>query len=150
MRCEQECGRGWCACVRLRSLGVQVVEADIAERGWYDAERRTVVVRRGLSRPARRSTLAHELVHVEAGDALRPGWWSKVHEPVIEARADELASRNLIPLGSLIHVLVEALDEDEAADMLEVDVDMVRARLRSLTDAERWHLEQVTRPRRPA
>lgn len=150
MRCERECGGGWCACVKLRRLGVPVVEADIEERGWYDAEQNTVVIRRGLSRAARRSTLAHELVHVEAGDRLRPGWWTDVHESAIEARADEVASRRLITIDELIDALTEAVDEEAAAAMLEVDVDMLRARLRSMTDNERWHVEQVTRPRRLA
>lgn len=150
MRCERVCDGGWCACLRLRSLGVRIVEADIEERGWYDAAEHRVVIRAGLSWAARRSTLAHELVHVEARDELRPGWWSDVHESAIEARADEIAARNLIRLGDLIDALRDYTDHESAAAALNVDVDMLKARLRSLTDAERWHVEQVTRPRRLA
>lgn len=129
---------------------MRVVEADIEERGWYDAEQNVVVIRCGLSRAARRSTLAHELVHVEAGERYRPGWWRTVHEPVIEPRADEVAARRLITLDALIEAISQARDEDHAADLLVVDVDMLEARMRSLTDGERWYVEQVTRPPRLA
>lgn len=145
MRCEQECEGSWCACARLRRLGVPIVEADIEERGWYDAERGCVVVREGLSWAARRSTLAHELVHVEARDVVRGGVWRDVHEDRMEARADEIAARNLIRISDLIDAMCETSDYDAAAEALGVDVDLLLARLRTLTDAERWHLEQSTR-----
>lgn len=150
MRCQQECGGGWCACLRLRRLGVPIVEADIEERGWYDAERGCVVVRQGLSWAARRSTLAHELVHVEAHDVVRGGLWRDVHESCMEARADEIAARNLIRISDLIDAMCQTADYAAAADALGVDEDILQARLRTLTDAERWHLEQATRPRRLA
>lgn len=150
MPCHQMSGGGWCACLRLRSLGVSIVEADIAERGWYDADRNVVVVRAGMTLGERRSTLAHELVHVEAHDVVRRGLWRDVCEAGMEARADEIAARNLIRISDLIDALTDTADYDAAAEVLGVDVDLLQARLRTLTDAERWHLEQATRPRRLA
>lgn len=151
MSCERKCiGGSWCACARLGRLGVPIVEADIDERGWYDAERRRVVIREGMSWAARRSTLAHELVHVEADDVVRGGMWRDVHEDAMEARADEIAARNLIRISDLIDVLCQTTDYVTAAEVLGVDVDLLHARLDTLTAAERWHLEQATRPRRLA
>lgn len=150
MPCQGRGRGGWCACLRLRGLGVDVVEADIDERGWYDAERNVVVVRAGMSLAERRSTLAHELVHVEAHDVVRGGVWRDVHEEGMEARADEIAARNLIRISDLIDAVCETADYDSTAAALGVDVDLLRARLATLTPAERWHLEQATRPRRLA
>jgi Zn-dependent peptidase ImmA (M78 family) len=145
MPCQQRSCSGWCACLRLRALGVRIVEAEIAEKGWYDADRNAVVVRAGMNYAERRSTLAHELVHVEAHDALSRGLWRDVHEAGMEARADEIASRNLIRISDLIDAVIDTDDYVAAAKALGVDVDLLHARLDTLTDAERWHLEQATR-----
>jgi Zn-dependent peptidase ImmA (M78 family) len=145
MSCQQRSCSGWCACLRLRRLGVRIVEADIAEKGWYDADRNVVVVREGMTVGERRSTLAHELVHVEAHDVVRHGLWRDVHEAGMEARADEIASRNLIRISDLIDAMCDTADYESAAEALGVDVDLLQARLDTLTPAERWHLEQATR-----
>lgn len=138
---------------RLAALGVQIIEAPIEKGylGWYDQETRTVTVSAGMPWRKKRSTLAHELAHVELGHAMRPGWWGSLYEPAMEAEADELAARELIPLHQLADVLRTARDAEEAAARLDVDRHTVRVRVETLTAAERRYVEEVTHPhpRRP-
>lgn len=143
------CASGGCTCLRLAALGVEIIETEnIARRyrGWYDPETQSVVVRADLPWPKKHSTLAHELAHVELGDAHRPTWWGAVREDDMEADANELAARDLIPLWRLAGVLQDAQAAEDAAAQLDVDARMVRARLASLTAVERRFLDHATQP----
>lgn len=134
-----------CACQRLRRLGVEISEAPTPEGilGYYDPDSRRVVVRPGLSWRSRRSTIAHELAHVEMGDSTEPTWWSQQNSDRIEDAADEIAARDLLPsLSALAAVLAWALDVEQVADAMGVDADTVRARMRTLTDNERRYIDR--------
>ena len=139
------CGGEHCACQRLRRLGVELAEAPTPEGilGYYDPDSRRVVVRPGLSWRARRSTIAHELAHVEMGDSTEPTWWAQQNSERVEDAADEIAARSLMPsLSDLVDVLEWATGVDQIADAMEVDVATVRARMRTLTDNERRYVDR--------
>lgn len=140
---------GNCACRRLRLLGVQVTEAPtpVGVLGYYDPDSRQVVVRPGLSWRSRRSTIAHELAHVEMGDSSEPTWWSQENSDRVEDAADEIAARDLLrSLAALTDVLAWASDVDQVADAMGVDTDTVLARMRTLTDNERRYVDRRLAP----
>ena len=88
--------------------------------------------RQGQAR--RRSTLAHELVHLDRGDtACQPAR--------VEREVEEEAARRLIPLRRLVDALLWSQDEGELAEELWVDRSIVRARLDGLTEGERDEVE---------
>ena len=82
------------------------------------------------SQAQRRSTLAHELAHLE----LRHGPGCTERE---EREAGALAARWLVPLEDLVEASRWARSLGELADELWVDVETVRIRLSTLGDAER-------------
>lgn len=92
------------------------------------------------SQAQRRSTLAHELAHLE----LRHGPGSTARE---ERDAGALAARWLVPLESLVEAARWARSIEELADELWVDVETVRIRLSTLLDDER---DEVCRARTEA
>lgn len=151
MTCESPCG-GWCPCARLRSLGVRVVEAPTppGEVGYFDPDARTVIVRPGLTRAVRRATLAHEVAHVEVHDSTEGTWWAQVDARHVEDCADEIAARRLLPLDELVDVLAVARSVDAVAVEMDVDVPTVRARIATLTAAERRYVERRMIPRQLA
>jgi len=85
-----------------------------------------------------RSTLTHELVHLERGPV--PA------DPVLAAReeaaVEQETAHRLIPLPRLADVLMAAHGEREAADELWVDVEVLRCRLAHLHPAERGYLRR--------
>lgn len=91
-----------------------------------------------LTQAERRSTLTHELIHLDRG--LVP----LVHRAREERRVDALAARRLIPLPDLLRGLQWAQDDHELAEELWTDVHTVRVRRESLTIAERaWIAEHL-------
>lgn len=94
-------------------------------------EHDAVVMSRRQTQAERRSTITHELIHLERG---RPCVGFEGHE---ERLVEREAARRLIPLEALIDALRWSQDEHELAEELWVDVDTVKIRLRHLTPAER-------------
>ncbi|WKK11914.1 ImmA/IrrE family metallo-endopeptidase [Rhodococcus ruber] len=97
---------------------------------------------RGLDQKGRRSTLAHELEHVERG--IHPGqeehpWFGPREERTVE----QLAARRLITLDALIAAMRWTTDLWELSEELWVDMPMVQARLRGLTPDERTRLNKA-------
>lgn len=91
----------------------------------------------------RRSTLAHELEHIERGhDECQVG--------AVEMTVEIAAARKLIPLVALAEAIVWSQDEHELAEDLWVDVAMVRTRLMSLSDEEHAYVEDVLARREAA
>lgn len=78
----------------------------------------------------RRSTLAHELAHVELGHTQGCGGAD-------ERAARELAARWLVSVERLVDVGRWALSIEELADELWVDVETITTRLDTLTSSER-------------
>ncbi len=85
------------------------------------------------SQAQRRSTLAHELAHLE----LRHGPGCTERE---EREAGALAARWLVSLDDLVEAARWARSWGELADELWVDVETVRIRLATLVDSEREEL----------
>lgn len=92
--------------------------------------RRVIHLHPQQSQAQRRSTLAHELAHLE----LRHGPGGTPRE---ERDAGALAAMWLVPLDRLVDAARWARSLDELADELWVDVETVQIRLATLADAER-------------
>lgn len=109
------------------------------QRGrWHDAIR-VLILDSDQSQAARRSTLAHELIHAERGDrGCDDGWFGRRQERT----CDQLASRRLIALHDLARALQWSTDEHEVADELHVDVAMLRSRIEHLHPAEKHYLRR--------
>lgn len=109
---------------------------------FYDPDRCEIVIERRLRRAERRCALAHELAHVESDDEGAAGqWWEQRQERC----ADRQAAGWLITVDDLAEALMWAQDEREIAEVLDVDVHTVRARLDGLTDTEKCHIDQLVR-----
>lgn len=132
----------WAHVHRLPDVLVVLDDLEHADAYW-EPDERVILLDRRLGQAERRCRLAHELAHLEAGDELC------AHGPDAhrlggrqERRADALAARRLIPLDDLADALAWALHVGEVAEHLHVDGRTVRARLRSLTDAEKDYIER--------
>lgn len=76
-------------------------------------------LRRGLTQPVERSTLAHELAHILLGH-------TSCQDGRGEARADRLAVRLLVSLAEVERELRRCGSIEDLADSLGVDVRMAR------------------------
>lgn len=76
-------------------------------------------LRRGLTQPVERSTLAHELAHILLGH-------TSCQDGRGEARADRLAARLLVSLGEVERELRRCGSIEALAEALGVDVRMAR------------------------
>ena len=105
--------------------------------GLWDQHARTVWLDERLSPAERRSTLAHELVHAERGDV-------PCGDPCLDARqerrVDREAARRLIAVEALADALRWTRDPREVAELLDVDVALLAARIEALTPTERAQL----------
>ena len=97
---------------------------------------RTITLDRRLSQAERRTTLAHELVHVERGPAVRGhvGW--------DERQVEMETARRLIGIRELGEALAWSRDPWEVADELWTTPALVRVRLEHLHPAERHYLRR--------
>lgn len=109
---------------------VRFVELPDDTFGATDHRHKLIWMSDRLNRAERRTTLAHELIHVREG---HDGPCSRVHEEWIE----DLAARELIPLGDMLKVLPWANSLNEAADELQIDTGSLHIRLKRLHPAER-------------
>lgn len=104
----------------------------------------TIWLCKSLTQAERRSTLTHELIHVDRGIA------PVIHRAREEHYVDVLAARRLIPLPALLRGLQWTNDDYELAEELWTDVHTVRVRRQTLTTAERdWLADRVEDPQRP-
>lgn len=90
----------------------------------------------GMTQAERRSTLTHELIHLERGQC------SPEHDRREEAAVNRLAAKRLIPIERLAEALAWSGDPSEVADELWVDVPTLEARLTCLHPAERAFLNR--------
>lgn len=100
---------------------------------WHD---KTITLDPDQDQAQRRSTLAHELVHVERGPVGDPYWHRE------ERLVDQIAARRLIGIRELGEALAWAHNVTEAADELWVDEDLLWVRLRHLHPAETHYLRR--------
>lgn len=102
----------------------------------------TIWLCKNLTQAERRSTLTHELIHVDRGTV------PPVHAKREEFYVDTLAARKLIPLPDLLRGLQWTNDDYELAEELWTDVHTVRVRRQNLTASERaWLADRVEDPR---
>ncbi|UYP17766.1 hypothetical protein OED52_13905 [Rhodococcus sp. Z13] len=87
----------------------------------------------------RRTTLTHELCHLERGPVPRHPHFARREERTVES----LTARRLIPLDALIDALAWCGGRvtDETADELWVDLDTLRTRIDTLTPRERRYVQ---------
>jgi hypothetical protein len=125
-------GNPWAEIARRPHL--QLVHADIPERGRYYHQLRTIVIRKGLPLVEARSTLWHELVHADRGDesCSQKG----------EDRVTRAAARLAIHLPDLADAILWSDHADERADQLKVTRELLDARLGSLHPAEQGYLRR--------
>ncbi|WP_231702934.1 hypothetical protein [Tsukamurella asaccharolytica] len=107
-------------------------DAPSAVRGRHGRDGR-VELHPTMTQAERRSALTHELIHDERQVYPRDVVLAAREERTVEA----LAARRLIDLNDLVEVLRWTRHEEEAAEELWVDVPMLLALIRSLTDDER-------------
>lgn len=121
---------------RLRELAHLTLHwHDDGPAGWCRHSTQELSLLRGMTQAERRSTVCHEVVHLERGPAVR-GFGDRE-----EVEVSKEAARRLLPD---IHVVGEALawsrDLAEAAEELWVDDGTLRVRLEHLHPAERAYL----------
>jgi hypothetical protein len=114
-----------------------VRDKELPGRIWGLTDGTRIWICKRLNQAQRRSTLAHELLHIERG--LPP------NDPRGLAREEKLvsalAARRLIALPDLIEALRWTREPAELADALWVDVDTIRSRMSSLDPIEVAQLE---------
>lgn len=98
--------------------------------GWCRHSTQEISLRSDLTQAERRATLHHEMTHLQRGPAVIGYEWTD------ELSTREIAARELITLEALADALVWAYDDQEAADILWVDLHTVQTRLTTLTSAE--------------
>lgn len=109
-------------------------------KAWWLAEDEAIVLDDRLDATGRRCALGHEVEHALAGDTAVVHVWFRTKQ---ETRAHQRASRKLIRLEHLIDALRETRDERRLAELLEVDVEVLRLRLDRITDVEQDRVEQA-------
>lgn len=124
----------WRALRALERFELRWAHLPIGRLAETNFDTKTITLAHGLDQAERRSTIAHELEHIERGYAP-----CSARE---ECAVDRDAARKLIGVRALGEALAWAVDEQEAADELWVDVQMLRARLRHLHPAERGYLRE--------
>ncbi|SFI85153.1 ImmA/IrrE family metallo-endopeptidase [Nocardioides psychrotolerans] len=102
--------------------------------GVTDFDGKTVTLAHGLDQAERRSTIAHEVEHIDRG-------WSPCTTRE-ECQIERAAAQKLIGIRELGEALAWARDLEEAAEELWVDVPLLRVRLQHLHPAERAYLRR--------
>lgn len=114
-----------------------------AGQAWWLPDERGIVLDDRLTQAERRSALEHELQHAAAGDTCcRVGPDGGRLARRQERRTDDRAAQRLITVDELADALAWCLGYDELAEHLHVDQRTVRARVRTLTDQEKDHIER--------
>ena len=125
----------WRALRHLPHVYIAWSSAVARERG----DGTTITLNPLMTQAERRSTLAHELVHLERGAV--PGHLRAREEILVEA----ISARRLVDLDDLADAIVwhDGIAHSGMADDLWVDRAILVARIQSLTDEERAYIEQA-------
>jgi hypothetical protein len=100
--------------------------------GEADHVEQTISLRRGMTWEERRCTVLHECLHILRGPVPQ-GLYAKDEEAVRRETAQRMIP-DIRPVGDAI---AWALSEEEAAQELGVDVDVLRYRLKHMSPMER-------------
>ena len=121
----------------LRALAhVTLVWHEGGPAGWTHFPTATISLRRGMTLAERRSTIAHEVEHINRGPP-HVGYERREELAVRKATA-----QRLITFEALVDAMVWSGDEYELAAELWVDVGTVRDRPRSLSP---WESAELSR-----
>lgn len=124
----------------MHGISIRVTDLGTRLRGLYDHATRTVWLNERLNRVQTRCTLEHELVHAERGDVDPQDRWLRVKQETLVHRE---AARRLISLAELADAAPWITGPTELAECLDVDLETLKARLDSLTQAETAHLNEI-------
>lgn len=103
-----------------------------------------IQIERTSNQRGRRSTLSHEISHLERGPVPAHPFFAAREEQVVE----ELTARRMIRLPDLVDAVLwcQGRADDETAEELWVDPDILLTRIRTLTPGERtWVERQIAR-----
>jgi Zn-dependent peptidase ImmA (M78 family) len=109
--------------------------------GCVDIDRRIIWLDSRLTEAERRSTLAHEIGHLERGLPCDHG--ESNASDVTERAIDQWAARQLIDIRALASAFQWSSHLAEIAEELWIDEHLLRERLRCLTDEEQDILMQA-------
>lgn len=117
------------------SPDVALVWHDGDDMGYADHDTGTISLRRGMTRAQRRCTVLHEWLHLRRGPTIS----TLVDRDEWSVRRE--TARLLLPnVRTLGNALAWAMTPAEAADELDVDLGVLRDRIRFLHPAERHYL----------
>lgn len=124
--------------------GLHYERVDLAPtRGALVLSQGVVLIDERLSKAEARSTMAHELGHLDAGDL---GCSGLIHDRR-EAAADEWAARRLMSACDLAEVMRWTSSRTEAAELMDVTTHLLAVRLQHLHPAERGYLLRAAQTR---
>jgi Zn-dependent peptidase ImmA (M78 family) len=110
--------------------GIRIVRAPLPGDMLGCTNGETIWLDTDLDATEERCTLAHELVHIELGHTtLQPAH--------VEAHVERITARRLVPVEALAANLFHCLDMPALAERLDVTLDVLAERLRSLGESER-------------
>lgn len=118
-----------------RLTGWTLRSAPTPHRGLCHWPTRTIILDPGLTTPEARSVLTHELVHAERGPV--PRWMRSREEAMVRA----IASRRLVDFARLAEAAAWSQHPLVIAHELDVDADTIHARVETLGDDERAHID---------
>lgn len=103
--------------------------------------RRTILINNHGSWPEKRCSLAHAVAHLDLGHTSSPlGFFDRR----MEAEANDLAARRLLPREALAATLCWTRYREEIAEELQVDVPMLAVREQNMRIGERaWIRKNV-------
>lgn len=108
--------------------------------GAWVPSQQVILLGRHLDRTGRRSTLAHEIAHIDLEHEPTGHEW---FDRRCERDADRLAAMRLVDVVHLADALVEhPLHPGRVADHLEVPLRLLRRRLEQLTEQETAYIDE--------
>jgi hypothetical protein len=114
-----------------------ITDKELPGRIWGVQSGDTIWLCRRLNQARRRSTLAHELVHLERGPVPTDPRGRAREEHIVSG----VAARRLIALDALVDGLRWTRDPEQLAEHLWVDVPTLQARMTGLDPVEVAELE---------
>jgi hypothetical protein len=132
--------------LRIEHPGIRVFDVALPGRlqGCIDHESGIIWLDVGLGPAEWRSTLAYEIGQLQQGPTPQDSCLAAAHQ----RQAMDWAARMLVDAEDLFEAFGQSSDLAEIAARLEVDLPMLRARFRCLSDAEQDELMEAINQRR--
>lgn len=128
------------AAARYPDVRIKRVRLEVARAAFIPA-RQLILIDRRLGRAGWEACVAHELVHLDRGDQCSHD--DDVLHLKQEREVEVEAARRLIPFDRLLAALTFGRDEQQLAQELDVDLELLRVRCdwNNLTETERRQLD---------